>query len=62
MEGTIFKMSKKKKTSLPTIQKVKYKVEKLEYLITLKVHEKKKKMKQEKFIFLWARKGFFSSL
>jgi hypothetical protein len=63
MEGTIFKKSKKeKKTSLPTPQKAKYKVEKLEYLVSLKVHERKKKMKQEKFIFLGARKGFFSSL
>jgi hypothetical protein len=53
MEGTIFKKSKKKKNlSLRTPQKAKYKVAKLEYLVTLKVHEKKKKMKQEKFIFL----------
>jgi hypothetical protein len=36
-------MSKKKELSLPTTQKAKYKVEKLEYLVTLKVHEKKKK-------------------
>jgi hypothetical protein len=58
MEGTIFKNSKKKKLLLSTTQKAKYKVEKLEYLKTLKVHEKTKKMKQEKFIFMGQGKVF----
>jgi hypothetical protein len=63
MEGTIFKKSKKeeeKNLSLPTPQKAKYKIEKLEYLVTLKVHEKTKKMQQEKFIFLGQGRVFLA--